>query len=153
MTNLNHNIALLVDGPNMYETECTDIVKVVANYGTVQIQEMFFDGNVPVPLVHKVMFVGFKPINTGSKKDIDTYLTARATEIICSPRYEQIDLIALGTGDVDQIPTVHMAREYAKKILIIAQEKSESEKNGSLSVMLRSAVDYVEEISKRNNHF
>ena len=142
MRPLEHKIALLIDGPNMYPIEFKEIKEIAERYGTIVLTEVYLNKHASRGLIEAAINGGYRPV-IEAIDDIDTSLCTRATEIICSPRYEQVDLIAIASCDGDYVPLTHKTKEYGKKCLAIM-----SDTNGR-SIALKNSVDYLEIINPR----
>lgn len=140
--NLDYKIALLVDGPNMFRAGFGEICKVAEKYGSPLLKEVYLSKGAPESLREAVLNNGYCPVMK-SFKDADTALAVRATEILCSPRYDHLDLIALATRDGDFLPSIYVARDYNKRTLAICLE------GNGISAALKNSADYFEVIEER----
>ncbi len=145
MTNetLDSKVALIVDGPNMFQTDFNQLRSTAQKYGSVVLAEVYLSKSAGDGLQGAVMNCGYRPVMQ-SFKDVDTALTVRAVELICSPRYDDINFIALASRDGDYLPAIFMAREYRKKTVAICCE------GNGISAALRNAADFYEEVKPRS---
>jgi len=144
--NLEHKIALLVDGPNMLAADLEKIKTTAQKHGSIVLMEAHLTKRASEGYIEYVIINGYQPV-INSSGDIDTSLASRATEIICSPRYNQIDLIALAAMDSDYVPVIYKARDYNKKTLAICL-------NGNgISTALRNSVDYFETVKEKPDFY
>lgn len=93
-------------------------------------------------LIESAINNSYQPI-INTLGDIDTSLASRATEIICSPKYSRIEMVALAARDNDYMPIVYRAREYNKKILAVGM------KGNGFSTALKNSADYFEVVEER----
>lgn len=139
---LDYRIALLVDGPNMVKADINDVTRKTEKYGRVMIKEAFLNKSTPEAVLDFYVYAGYQPVNN-CIKDIDTSLAIRASELLCSPLYASIDMIALATQDVDYISLFQKSRFYDKRILVLGL-------NGdSQSSALKRNADYFEIVKGR----
>ncbi len=135
------NIALLMDGPNMFTSSIYDVEDAAKKYGKVMINEIFLSKETPTSFLEFFIQRGYVPV-LNSLKDVDTSLAIRACEIICSPKYGQIDLLAIVAKDADYLPLVQKTRLYDKKMLVIGGYEG-------MSMALRNNADYFEAARER----
>lgn len=138
-----YKIAVLVDVPNTQELDYDDVQETIEEYGTIDIYEAFFQSHSGIQFIEALEYKGFETIVVENLKDVDTTLVARGSEIICSERYRDIDLVTIVSGDSDYLPLVYQARDYRKKTLVIACN------NNSFSPKLRESADYSEALETR----
>ncbi len=139
---LDYRIALLVDGPNMFKSDFKEIYEKAKGYGRVELREVYLDKHSSPALIESALNNGFRPV-IEAPEDVDTALTARIMEVACSPRYAQINLIAIASRDSDYVPVVNRVKEYEKKTLMIGMTT-----NGN-STSLRNTVDFFEAVDER----
>lgn len=144
--NLEYKIALLVDGPNMFTADFNQMRDAAKKYGELVITEVYLTKDVSEGMLESTFNSGFQPV-IGTLKDVDTALMARAIEIVCSPRYTEIDLIALGGMDGDYLPLTHKSREYGKKTLMIGLNTIGN------STALKNSVDFFEAVEERQRGY
>jgi uncharacterized protein (TIGR00288 family) len=144
MTKTLDQIALLVDGPNMYTADWEDIIESGSKYGEVTIKEVFLSKHTSEGLFEATINAGYCPVMQ-SIEDIDTAMAMRAAELICSPQYNHIQGIALATRDGDFSPAAYLAKRYNKVSIAIGM-------NGNgMSTALRKAVTYFESVAERRS--
>ncbi|MBT4539454.1 NYN domain-containing protein [Candidatus Woesearchaeota archaeon] len=143
MKGLESRVALLVDAPNMYGCCFSEISNTASKYGFLDIKEIFFNKHASSKLNEAAINNGYRPI-VNSIEDIDCSLAIRASEIICSPRFNHIQRLALASNDGDFCPLAYLARDYRKEIIFI------SHVNDPTSQALMHVGDFHETvISKR----
>jgi uncharacterized protein (TIGR00288 family) len=140
---LDYKVALLVDGPNMFKMDNIEIAQTAERYGRVMVKEVFLTKEVSSQMIEFFVNSGYQPI-INSIKDVDTSLAIRATEIICSHRYDLISLIAIASRDGDFVPLLQKSRLYDKRVLVIGPENG----NG-MSYVLKKNADYFETVKER----
>jgi uncharacterized protein (TIGR00288 family) len=140
---LEHKIALLVDGPNMFNTDLEEIASIAGRYGSLCYNEIFLKKDASIGTRYHAEKSGFVMV-FNSKKDVDTALVLRAGEMIYSPRFDFIDMIAIASGDSDYLPVINAAKENGKRTLVIGKAD-----RSSASVMKKKA-DYFEAITEKN---
>ena len=144
--NLDYVIALLMDGPNMFRADFKEIYEKAKEYGRVELREVYLDKHSSPALIESALNNGFRPV-IEAPEDIDTALTARIMEVACSPRYSQINLIAIASRDSDYVPVVNRVKEYEKRILMIGMAT-----NGN-STSLKNTVDFFEAVDERHSEY
>jgi len=132
-------VALLVDGENMimagnFSIKLEQIEEVGKKYGSLQIKEVFLPKFTSDSTMNYVTVSGFHALGYSHP---DAEMMVRATEIAVSPKYNEIDIIALSTRDEDFTPVVYKIKEYNKTSVIIAVDMKFSEG-------LKRAADYCE---------
>ncbi len=133
---------LLVDGPNMESSKLVEILNAVKLYGDPLIKEVFFKRDVASEIVGAYMNHGFTAyLNRTARKDVDTYLSTRADELIMSPEhFGKYDLLAIASKDGDFVPTIKLARKFGLKTLVIGSDDDE------MSLELKRATDFFEPV-------
>lgn len=132
-------VALLVDGENMIMTrdfsiDLGQIEEAGKKYGSLQIKEVFLPKFTSGSAMNYVTVSGFHAWGCSHP---DGEMMVRATELAVSPKYNEIDIIALATRDEDFTPVVYKIKEYNKTSVIIAVDIKFSEG-------LKRAADYCE---------
>lgn len=122
-------VALLVDAENMIMTrefsiKLEQIEEAGKKHGSLQIKEVFLPDFADKPTMNYVTVSGFHAWGCSHP---DAEMMVRATEIAVSPRYNEIDIIALSTRDEDFTSVLHKAKDYNKTTLIIAVDIKFSE--------------------------
>ncbi len=143
---LDYRLALLVDGPNMFKSDFKEIYEKAKGYGQVELREVYLDKHSSPALIESALNNGFRPV-IEAPEDVDTALTARIMEVACSPRYSQINLIAIASRDSDYVPVVNRVKEYKKKTMMIGLIT-----NGN-STSLRNTVDFFEAVGERYSEY
>lgn len=141
---MNYDIALLVDGPNMFRVGFENILSAVRGFGTIRIAEVYFNIMAGEPLITAATYLGYKSIVNGTTKDVDTLLAVRGAEIIASRRFDFIDLLAIASSDSDFLPLIYLAREYTKKEVLAVGINNES-----FSDALKNTADYIISLEER----
>ena len=139
---LDFKIAMLMDGPNMFTADINEVHDAIDSYGKIAIKEIFLTKQSPGTLLDFYLHQGYQPV-FNSLKDVDTALTVRASEIICSPRYQDIGLIAIVARDSDYLPLIHKSKLYDKKILVVGMYDE------GMSMALKDNADYFEAVRPR----
>ncbi len=135
------NVALFIDGPNMLRKEfmidLRELKKRVRKYGRIVIAKVFLNQFAPKKLIEAIINEGLEPVVVLAEEedtDIDVSLAVSAMESIL---IKDVNMIAIATRDADYLPVVQKAKEYGKKVIVVAAESA-------FSSSLKNSADFVE---------
>jgi uncharacterized protein (TIGR00288 family) len=130
-----HNIALLIDGPNVIRRDVRlDLMQVrkqVEKHGQIKVAKIFLDQYASDKLIEAMTNQGFEPIITTG--DVDVTMAVEAMVQVYNPHVQSI---ALMTRDIDFRPVLVKAKELGKETIVIGSEPG-------FSVALRNTSDIV----------
>ncbi|VVC01706.1 NYN domain protein [uncultured archaeon] len=130
-----HNIALLIDGPNVIRKDVRlDLValrKKVEEHGTIKVSKIFLDQYASDKLIEAMTNQGYEPVITTG--DVDVTMAVEAMTQVYNPH---IHTIALMTRDIDFVPVLVKAKGLGKETIVVGSEPG-------FSVALKNTADIV----------
>jgi len=130
-------VGLFVDGPNVlrseFDVDLDDLRAVAAEEGQLSLARVYLDEHASAGLIQAAEARGFEVITTSG--DVDVKLAVDATAAVC---YDEVDVIAMATRDMDFKPVLEEAAARGIRTLAIAPGE-----HGSSDALQNAAHDAV----------
>lgn len=114
-----NNIALLVDGPNIFRPEFSvdfdDLIEAASSDGSLRIVRVYLDEHASPGLIRAAEAHGFAVTITSG--DVDVRLAVDATDLLHA---ESIDTLAIASRDADFTPVLERAAYLGIRTVAIA---------------------------------